>query len=241
MKKLLFMFCISVFLFSCAEEDPCDFQANTPDNPECYCNHLDCQNGGVVAVAVRSTGFVYADSCHCNCPTGWSGPLCSVAGTGGSGGGTGGSGGGTGGSGGGTGGSGGGTGGSGGGTGGSGGGTVGTLAYVGAYDADTLQTNNMTCLADPGSFLYDVLYFDITADTDPANAGNNYVDIVYRDFTFDQTYKIEDVTVATDGTISYSQQGLSLTGTFSETNSIKYFQGTISFNGSSCNIWYRTY
>jgi len=112
MKKLLFMFCISVFLFSCAEEDPCDFQANTPDNPECYCNHLDCQNGGVVAVAVRSTGFVYADSCHCNCPTGWSGPLCSVAGTGGSGGGTGGSGGGTGGSGGGTGGSGGGTGGS---------------------------------------------------------------------------------------------------------------------------------
>jgi hypothetical protein len=224
MKKLLFMFCISVFLFSCAEEDPCDFQANTPDNPECYCNHLDCQNEGVVAVAIRSTGFIYADSCHCSCPTGWSGPLCSVAGTGGSGGGTGG-----------------GTGGSGGGTGGSGGSTVGTVAYVGAYSGDTLKTSSMTCLADAGSFLYDVFYFDITADTDPANAGNNYVDIVYRDFSYDQTYKIEDVTVATDGTISYSQQGISLTGTFSETNSIKYFQGTISLNGSSCNIWYRTY
>jgi hypothetical protein len=217
MKKLLFMFCFSVFLYSCAEEDPCDFQSNSPDNPECYCNHLDCQNGGVVAVAVRSTGFVYADSCHCSCPTGWSGPLCSVAGSGS------------------------GTGGSGSGTGGSGTGTVGTLAYVGAYDRDTLQQNNMTCLFDAGSFLYDVIYFDVTADTDPANAGNNYVDIVYRDFVFDQTYRIEDVTVATNGTISYSQQGLSLTGTFSETNSIKYFQGTISLNGSSCNIWYRTY
>ncbi|WP_197043897.1 hypothetical protein, partial [Aureispira sp. CCB-QB1] len=130
-------------------------------------------------------------------------------------------------------------GGTGGGTG--GGGTVGTLAYVGAYDLDSTQINSMTCLNDPGSFLYDVLYFDIVQDTDPANAGNNYVDIVYTDFVLDQTYKIEDIAIATNGSISFSQQGISLTGTFSETNNIKYFQGTISMNGSSCNIWYRTY